>query len=164
MVVFLTSDAFISLIVSCIEVYRKETAGILTGDYIFNSDTYYIKGAIPLQSANRKFSEVEYHLARTQRMRENLELCLSDFIGYFHSHPQYFNMKITSALSQAAHPEAEFHRVNGRIARIRKEIPAHYIRTRASSRSRMCNSSSWPDRRPRAGFRVPVSGGRSEIA
>ena len=71
------------------------------GDYIFNSDTYYIKGAIPLQSANRKFSEVEYHLARTQRMRENLELCLSDFIGYFHSHPQYFNKEITSELSQA---------------------------------------------------------------
>ncbi|MFX1519888.1 MAG: hypothetical protein ACFFCD_08200 [Promethearchaeota archaeon] len=101
MVVFLTSDAFISLIVSSIEIYRKEAAGILTGDYIFNSDTYYIKGAIPLQSANRKFSEVEYHLARTQRMRENLELCLSDFVGYFHSHPQYFNMKITSELSQA---------------------------------------------------------------
>ncbi len=101
LVVFLTSDAFVSLIISCIEVYRKEAAGILMGDYVFNSDTYYIKGVIPLQSANRKFSEVEYHLARTQRMRENLELCLSDFIGYFHSHPQYFNMEITSELSQA---------------------------------------------------------------
>jgi hypothetical protein len=101
MVVFLTSDAFISLIVSCIEVYRKEAAGILMGDYVFNSDTYYIKGAIPFQSANRKFSEVEYHIARTQRIRENLELCLSDFIGYFHSHPQYFNKEITSELSQA---------------------------------------------------------------
>jgi len=100
LVVFLTSDTFISLIVSCIEVYRKEAAGILMGDYIINSDTYYIKGAIPFQSANRKFSEVEYHLARTQRMRENLELCLSDFVGYFHSHPQYFQMQPTTELSQ----------------------------------------------------------------
>jgi hypothetical protein len=33
-------------------------------------------------------------------MRENLELCLSDFIGYFHSHPQYFKILPTTELSQ----------------------------------------------------------------
>ncbi len=86
MKVYLSETAFINIVLSAIEVYRKECLGVLLGHKI-GKDKCIIEYAIPYQSADRKYAEVKLKTMREKRLRNNLKfLTYISEIGDFHSH------------------------------------------------------------------------------
>ena len=84
--VYLTEHAFLSLILSTVEVHPKETYGVLVG--YRERNRYIIEYAIPYQSAERHQSFV----FRNEKAHEKIVRILGDLakvrtIGDFHSHP-----------------------------------------------------------------------------
>ena len=86
MKVVLGKPAAISIILSAVEVYKKETYGILLGER--SGQTIRVNQALSFQSANRDYGYVSMDAARENRINYILRY-LSGFkvVGDFHSHP-----------------------------------------------------------------------------
>lgn len=87
MEVFITDTAFCSMLIACVETYRKECLGLLLGLRTQKGD-FIVQQALPYQIATRSNKEVKPSPSAHQRM----ERVLKDFphvelIGDFHSHP-----------------------------------------------------------------------------
>ena len=66
MEVYLSENAFVGLLVSTVEVYRRECFGILLGHR--EPDRIMADFVVPYQSAVRKFQEVHMDWGRGQRV------------------------------------------------------------------------------------------------
>lgn len=99
MEIYLSENAFVGLVVSTIEVYRKECFGILLGTA--NPDRVVVEFVVPYQTANRKFTEVHVDWKRSQRVAESVRTASRwECIGDYHSHPMYGNTRATTKLSK----------------------------------------------------------------
>jgi proteasome lid subunit RPN8/RPN11 len=86
--VYLSENAFIDLLLSSAEVYRKECFGLLLGYKL--EDRFIVEHAFSVQTANRKHKGVEYK----RKNHKKIEPILARFnklqkIGDFHSHTQF---------------------------------------------------------------------------
>lgn len=81
-------QTFISMVVSCIEVYKKEALGLLLGR--IENGNYVITDAVSYQSAKRDYEYVSIDVKRQKRVDNALRfLTKSRVVGDFHSHPDY---------------------------------------------------------------------------
>ena len=74
MEVYLSENAFVGLLVSTIEVYRRECLGILLGHR--EPDRIMVDFDVPYQAARRKFQEVHMDWHRSQRVEEAARFAL----------------------------------------------------------------------------------------
>src|SRR3989337_176449 len=86
--VYLSENAFIDLLLSSAEVYKKECLGFLLGYKL--EDRFIIEHAFSLQTASRKLKGV----SSLDRSHKRIEPILARFdrlqiIGDFHSHTQF---------------------------------------------------------------------------
>ncbi len=89
--VFLKERAFLSIVLSVVEVYKKETMGILLG--FGGGDEYIIEYAIPYQTAEKGFTWVEPRERMSERMLKIVESLPIDLIGDYHSHTELGDSK-----------------------------------------------------------------------
>jgi len=90
--VYLSENAFIDLLLSSAEVYKRECLGFLLGYKL--EDRFIIEHAFPVQAANRRHRGVVY----SRKNHKKLESILARFeklqiIGDFHSHTQFGTTK-----------------------------------------------------------------------
>lgn len=96
--IFLSDKAFMSILLSSVEVYKNECHGALLGYQTQNR--IVVEFAIPFQSAERKPSEVVPNWRRELKVIEVLpKLVQLQELGYFHSHPQWGKIRGKSQLS-----------------------------------------------------------------
>lgn len=86
--VYISENAFIDILISSAEVYKKECLGFLLGYKL--EDRFIVEHAFSVQTANRKHKGVVYN----QKNHKKIEQILSRFdklqiIGDFHSHTQF---------------------------------------------------------------------------
>ena len=86
--VYLSENAFIDLLLSSAEVYKRECLGFLLGYKL--EDRFIIEHAFSVQTANRRHKGVVYN----QKNHKKIEPILARFdklqkIGDFHSHTQF---------------------------------------------------------------------------
>jgi proteasome lid subunit RPN8/RPN11 len=87
MEIFLSDKAFLSIILSCVEVYHNECLGVLLGYKTRNR--VFVEYAIPFQSAKRSTEEVIPNWRREAKVIEILPKMIHlEKLGYYHSHPQ----------------------------------------------------------------------------
>ena len=84
--IYLSEQAFLSVILSAAEVYGRECYGLLFG-YSLPEKTI-VEGAIAYQTAERKFSQVSLY-ERQHRIIQRVihEFPKHAYVGEFHSHP-----------------------------------------------------------------------------
>jgi len=92
MKIYLSGDAFMHLLLSSAEVFKKESLGYLLGYRL--EDRFIIEHAFGLQTARRRRRGV----LLSRRNQKKIEPILSKFektqiIGDFHSHTQYGELK-----------------------------------------------------------------------
>ena len=97
--VYLSENAFLDLLLSSAEVYRRECFGFLLGYKL--EDRYIIEHAFSVQTANRKHKGVVYN----EKNHKKIEPILARFnklqkIGDFHSHTQFGPTKGLSVPSE----------------------------------------------------------------
>jgi len=98
--IFLSDKAFLSIILSSVEVYRNECHGVLLG--YRTRGRIIVEYAIPFQSAERKPSEVVPNWRRELKVIEVLpKLIHLQKLGYFHSHPQWGSSRGVAKLSDS---------------------------------------------------------------
>jgi proteasome lid subunit RPN8/RPN11 len=90
--VYLSENAFIDLLLSSAEVFKKECLGFLLGYKL--EDRFIIEHAFSVQTANRKHRGVVYN----QKNHKKIEPIIARFnklqrIGDFHSHTQFGSTK-----------------------------------------------------------------------
>lgn len=99
MEVYLSENAFIGLLVSTIEVYRRECFGILLGHS--TPDRVFVEFAVPYQTANRKYREVHIDWKRSQRVEDAVRSTTRwECVGDFHSHSKFGPSRATTQLSK----------------------------------------------------------------
>lgn len=99
MEVYLSENAFIGLLVSTIEVYRRECFGILLGHS--TPDRVFVEFAVPYQTANRKYREVHIDWKRSQRVEDAVRSTTRwGCVGDYHSHAMYGTSRATIQLSK----------------------------------------------------------------
>jgi proteasome lid subunit RPN8/RPN11 len=99
MEVYLSENAFIGLLVSTVEVYRRECFGILLGHR--EPERIMVDFVVPYQSAKRKFQEVHMDWQRSLRVAEAVRATSRwELVGDYHSHPMYGSKKATTRLSK----------------------------------------------------------------
>jgi proteasome lid subunit RPN8/RPN11 len=104
MEVYLSENAFVGLLVSTVEVYRRECFGILLGHR--EADRIMVDFVVPYQSAVRKFQEVHMDWHRSQRVAEAVRATTRwELVGDYHSHPMYGEKKATTKLSRTDHQD-----------------------------------------------------------
>lgn len=86
--VYLSENAFIDLLLSSAEVYKKECLGFLLGYRL--EDRFIVENAFSVQTANRRHRGVVYN----RKNHKKIEPILARFnklqkIGDFHSHTQF---------------------------------------------------------------------------
>lgn len=83
---YLSLPAFLSIISSSIETFKKETIGYLIG--VKGENKYVVEYAIPYQTAESSFAHVTVDLKRVERVNSILRLLSEgmEYIGEFHSH------------------------------------------------------------------------------
>lgn len=86
--VYLSENAFLDLLLSSAEVYKKECLGFLLGYKL--EDRFIIEHAFSVQTANRKHKKVVFN----KKNHKKIEPILARFnklqkIGDFHSHTQF---------------------------------------------------------------------------
>lgn len=97
--IFLSDKAFMSIILSSVEVYKNECHGALLG--FQTHGRIIVEYAIPFQSAKRKFAEVTPNWRRELKVIEVLpRLIHMQKLGYFHSHPQFGSKRGLAELSE----------------------------------------------------------------
>lgn len=89
MEVYVSDNAFLAMVIAAIEVFQKETLGILLG---YKSDSsFVVQNAVTYQTSDRYNALV----ARNDNAHRRIEAFLQNIvshariIGDFHSHPQY---------------------------------------------------------------------------
>src|SRR5215470_3799956 len=93
MEVYISANAFWALLISAIEVYKKECFGILLG-YRDSSNIFIIEHAISYQTAYRKHTSVEKNSRASKRIQKFLgNLPQLSLIGDFHSHTGWGDLK-----------------------------------------------------------------------
>ena len=96
--IYLSENAFVGLLVSTIEVYRKECFGVLLGQ--ITPERVLVDFVVPYQTANRKFREVHVDLMRSQRVEQAVRTTSRwECVGDYHSHPMYGTVRATTTLS-----------------------------------------------------------------
>jgi proteasome lid subunit RPN8/RPN11 len=97
--IILSDRAFVGIVLSSIEVYKKECIGILLG--IKSQGRIIVEYAIPLHAVTKRtYSEVVPNLKKELKLKEAIpKLMHLDTIGDFHSHPQFGDKKGFAALS-----------------------------------------------------------------
>ena len=104
MEVFLTENAFLGLLVSTVEVYRRECFGILLGHT--SPERVTVEYVVPYQTARRKFQEVHMDLKRSSRIEEAVRAVSRwEMVGDYHSHPMYGEKKASTKLSRTDHQD-----------------------------------------------------------
>lgn len=99
MEVYLSENAFVGLLVSTVEVYRRECFGVLLGHR--EPERIMVDFVVPYQSAKRKFQEVHMDWQRGQRVEEAVRAASRwELVGDYHSHPMYGEKKGTTRLSR----------------------------------------------------------------
>ena len=85
-VAFLSFQAFLTIVSSSVEVFRKETIGYLVG--VKASNKFMVEYAIPYQTAEQGFVHASVDLDRVGRINEIVGTISHglEFIGDFHSH------------------------------------------------------------------------------
>ena len=96
---YISSNAFWALLISAIEVYKKECFGLLLG-YRDSGSTYIVEHAISYQTANRSHKSVEKNGRASRRMEKFLaNLPHLSLVGDFHSHTGWGDLKGVGNLS-----------------------------------------------------------------
>jgi proteasome lid subunit RPN8/RPN11 len=86
--VYLSENAFIDLLLSSAEVYKKECLGFLLGYKL--EDRFIVEHAFSVQTANRKHKGVVYNNKNHNKIRPILaRFDKLQIIGDFHSHTQF---------------------------------------------------------------------------
>lgn len=84
---YLNENSFLSLVSSAVEVYPRETLGVLIG--IKSKDKIMVQYAIPYQTARRGRNEAKVTQPREKRMNKFLiRTTALEIVGDFHSHPE----------------------------------------------------------------------------
>lgn len=98
--VFLSEQAFINLVVAATEAYQKECYGVLLENGRLGRS--YIHVAFAYQTARRTPSTVELVTGRWNTLRRVLQTFPKyDYIGEFHSHPDYGGRVGDTAISDS---------------------------------------------------------------
>ena len=98
MEVYISSNAFWALLISAIEVYKKECFGLLLG--YRDSNVYIVEHAISYQTATRRHTSVEKNGRASRRIEKFLaNLPHLSLIGDFHSHTGWGDLKGVGNLS-----------------------------------------------------------------
>jgi len=86
---YLSLPAFLIIVSSTVEVFRKETIGYLIG--IKGENKFMVEYAIPYQTAESGFAHATVDLERVERINEILSKVSQglEFIGDFHSHTMF---------------------------------------------------------------------------
>lgn len=92
MKVYISESAFMDLVLSSAEVYKKECLGLLLGYRL--EDRFIIEHAFTYQTARRRHKGVSFH----RRGHRNIDTILDRFnrlqvLGDFHSHTQFGELK-----------------------------------------------------------------------
>ena len=88
MIVHLSETAFLSVVLSSIEPYKKECYGLLLG--YRTSREWRVEYVLPYQTASREHSRVTPHGQRDRRLRACLpQVCNYEILGSYHSHPAW---------------------------------------------------------------------------
>ena len=91
--VYISANAFWALLVSAIEVYKKECFGILLG-YRDSSNIYIIEHALSHQTARRMHGSVEKNRRASKRIQSFLDsIPHLSLVGDFHSHTAWGELK-----------------------------------------------------------------------
>jgi proteasome lid subunit RPN8/RPN11 len=99
MEVYISSNAFWALLISAIEVYKKECFGLLLG-YRDGGNSYIVEHAISYQTAYRRHTSVEKNGRASKRIEKFLaNLPHLSLIGDFHSHTGWGDLKGVGNLS-----------------------------------------------------------------
>ena len=106
--VYLSENVFMGLILSSVEVYKKECFGLLLG--YKTPQKYIVEHAVPYQSAKRGHKWIELRSDKWKVIQEVLQnFPKLDMIGDFHSHTMYRDVKADVSLSEDdiihMHPE-----------------------------------------------------------
>ena len=105
-----------SLLTSAIEVNNRETDGIFFGKFVLREirgkrrKVLYVENAYPLQTAERKPSQV-YHgnMSAFERVMNSLTTAGIEFIGGYHSHPHpYKGVKLSFSDAAFIQKELDF--------------------------------------------------------
>jgi hypothetical protein len=86
---YLSLPAFLTIVSSAVEVFRRETLGYLIG--IKGENKFIVEYAIPYQTAESTATESTLDFNRAARINEILERLAQgrEYIGDFHSHTVY---------------------------------------------------------------------------
>jgi len=98
--VHISANAFWALLISAIEVYKKECYGMVLG-YRDSNNSYIVEHAISYQTAQRRHGSVERNNRASKRIHKFLDnLPHLSIIGDFHSHTAWGNLKGVGSLSR----------------------------------------------------------------
>src|SRR5438094_7139021 len=90
--VYISSNAFWALLISAIEVYKRECFGLLLG--YRDNNNYIVEHAISYQTANRRHTSVEKNGRASRRIEKVLaDLPHLSVVGDFHSHTGWGDLK-----------------------------------------------------------------------
>jgi proteasome lid subunit RPN8/RPN11 len=90
-VVHIKERAFLSIVLSAVEVYKHETIGLLLG--YRGIDKFFVEYAIPYQTAVKGYAWAMPPEKATERMTKILKNMAIDVIGDYHSHTEFGEMK-----------------------------------------------------------------------
>ena len=97
--VYISANAFWALLISAIEVYKRECFGILLG-YRDNNNIYIVEHALSYQTAQRRHTSVEKNGRASKRVQKFLaNVPHLSLIGDFHSHTGWGDLKGVGVLS-----------------------------------------------------------------
>jgi proteasome lid subunit RPN8/RPN11 len=99
MQVYLNENVFVGLVLSSVEVYKKECFGLLLGYQ--TPEKFIVEHAIPYQSVRRGHNWTELRSDKWKVIQEILKnFPKLDVIGDFHSHTMYRDIKARVSLSR----------------------------------------------------------------
>lgn len=91
LIAFLSFPAFLTIVTSSVEVFRKETIGYLVG--FKGENKYMVEYAIPYQTAEKGFIHASVDMERVTRINDILSSISEgqglEFVGDFHSHTAF---------------------------------------------------------------------------
>src|SRR6185503_3251293 len=92
MTVYISETAFLSIVLSSVEAYKKECYGLILG---YRTDKQWrVEYAVPYQTAERGHKTVTPHGLRDRRVRNCLaQLSSYEQLGTYHSHPAWGTLR-----------------------------------------------------------------------
>ena len=98
MQIYLNENVFVGLVLSAVEVYKKECFGLLLG--YRTPEKYIVEHAIPYQSVKRGHNWTELRSDKWKMIQEVVKSFPKlDMIGDFHSHTMYGEVRARVSLS-----------------------------------------------------------------